>query len=555
MAVRENTQGGAQAPNPNADFQQKTQEPNQNAAPGGTGSGMGDTPLLNLMSNMQQGMSPPRDIEEYLERVDTVLKSSQVNFEKVVPLRPIRGAYAYVYGEAAMIILFTDMLPMMAQSHEPYSLHIKDAIEGLREKIGKTIQVKGAVVIAPQDYNRPEKMAHHIIDTLYGSQIAMAQNMDVTAFTKGSNFIVNTDMAQVRNYMDQISPQSILPRMDVGFVLMCSPSNQNPRGMYQQGRNNMETILQNAVPVLAVGGYTEFVKSNMQAQTDKPFIPVFRITHIASRVPLTGMIHLALALASDVFLGNSRHWLSQFNTFAKNKPNVGNLIQDPQATKENVLWHAETPQQLQTFLNTYTTPPTLFLDVIEGMARLPNMHAFANKGLNGFIRNSAADFMKMPITNDNNQALIEPYFAEVTGHLGLGSTSQPDAAAYDSRHATYLDTVATRGAIPQEAADTFLSYPNPNSPAGRLRAIEQYWGPVRAMHTTYSSLVTRDYADAVARAMMSHGFGVTNTAEPTAGVSMSNAVQSWSHGPMGTMSTPATQQGPAGMWSGTSLYG
>lgn len=555
MAINENKGSGQQAPDPNKTFQQKTADTSENTAPGGTSDPTSSSPLLNIMSNMRQGMSPPREIEDYLGRVDEILKSTGVHFEKVVPLRPIRGAYAYVYNDAALIILFADMLPSIGQSHEPYSTQIRDAAEGLREKLGKNVEIVGAPVIAAQDYDRAEKMAHHIIDTLYGARTAAAENMDVTSFTKGSNFIINTDMAQVRSYMDQVSPQSVLPRMDVGFVLLCSPAERNNlSGAYGRNRNNTEYMLQTAIPVLAVGGYTEFVyNNNAQMGQDKRFVPVFRVTHISSRVPITGMIHLALALASDVFLGNNnRHWLSQFNQFGKNGPNVGNLIFDQQASKENTLWHAQSPQQVNEFLNIYATPPVLFLDVIEGMARLPGMHAFSNKSLSNFVRQSATNFMKMPLGGDTNQSLIEPWFAEITGHLGANSSSNPNASVYDSRHATYLDTVAAKGAIPQQDADTFLSYPN--TPYNRIRTIEQYWGPMRAMHMTHCSLVTREYVAAVAQAMTSHGFGVRNTSEPASGVSMSAAVQSWSTGPIGTMATPSTYGSP-GMFSGTSIYG
>ena len=562
MAVDETRQGGGgkDAPKSKPFQQQQTQDTGGNAAPGGMNKNMGGSqtsPLFNMMSNMRQGMSPPREIEEYLGRIDGVLEASNIHFEKVTPLRPIRGAYAYVYGDAAIVLLFSDMFPMMTQSYEPYSTYIAEAAEGLRDKIGKTIQIKGAPVIVPQDYNRAENMGRYIIDMLYGAQLAEAQGMDVTQFTKGSRFIVNTDMNQVRSFMDQISPQTVLPRMDVGFVLRCMPSDSGSMGgMYgQQGRNNTEEMLQHAVPVLAVGGYTEFVyDNNTRMGQEKRFIPVFRITHISSRIPITGMIHLALALASDVFLGNNtRHWINQFTAFGKGKPNVGNLIYDPSETKGNVLWNVENLQQLITFLNTYATPPVMFLDVIEGMARLPDMHAFANKSLSEYVRQSASSFMKMPICEDTNQQpLIEPWFAEVTGHFGIGSSTRPDAAVYDSRHATYLDTVATKGALPQEAADTFLSYPSKEY--NRLRTFEQFYGPMRPMHMTYSSLITKEYVGAVANAMIAHGFGVRNTAEPTTGVSMSRAVQSWATGPIGTMAASPTNNSPNMAW-GSSIYG
>lgn len=556
MAAKEGDQGGTtQAPG-GGNFQQgqQDQQQTQNQQQGG---GFNEAPgrnqrgpaLSTALSSLNQGMAPPELVQTYLDEIDKTFKRGERSIRRVKLIRPNAGAYAYIHGNRAIILLFHELLPSMTQ-RVASGQFIPEAAKSLKAEY-PDVHIQEAVVVSPQDYNRPSNMAFHVIDQLVVAHSDTVKDLDIHSFVTGSTFMISTDMDKVRQFIDGNSPHSVHPRMDVGFLVHYSEKNTNQTfgpGNNQPFNPNNGDAVSDSTPILAVTAYTDFVKNDEVDGTIR-YVPVVRITNIVSQVPMTGMIHLGLALAAEVFIGPSKRWLSQFSSYMKGHPNVGNLSYDAEK-RDGSLWFASNQMERNEYLRRNTTAPILVMDIAEGMARLPNLHAFSDSAASNIVVNSAMSFLKTTAPTTSN--LVQPLTTEIIAHLGTNTSTMQDAALYDSRYATYLDMVSKKqGAVPPEAADALLSFQR--NPMNRISTIEQFYGPARLMYPSTVSLVTQEYVTWVSQAMRSKGFMVSNMAESQTAVSLHSAVQSWANGPNMMATSDARQFG--GQNFGQAVYG
>lgn len=277
----------------------------------------------------------------------------------LVEIRAIIDEVTHTY----VIVYFNEsytgngMEPVVNMSPE-----IKKTMEGIDANI-KLVQT---IVVTPEDYGRVEKMAAHIINCF--TAVKLGDSIDARVFYQMA-LSPDTDLRAVKDFIDKRSPHEIQDRIDWG-VLLRREVRQSPINGYTTEHQVVRE------PVLAVGGYTKFLRVSNTLNGDKVY-PICVITNITSDIPCQNILALALPVAASAAISHEL-WKRPFTTIGKDKPNLGRLVRD---LAKNELKFFNTVQEMQEEIARSFFYPQLALDIPEGRAHIV--------GLENYYQNNA----------------------------------------------------------------------------------------------------------------------------------------------------------------------
>ena len=420
------------------------------------------------------------DVEKYMKKIrDSFGTEGYGAGIAIHRLGEPSGTYAFVKDGAAIILIFTSLVTASLADNRPLSEYGFYANEALK-RVDSKARLIGFNLVGPEDHERAVQMAHYIMRSFVAETQADMTGANIKMFAN-NEFVVESDIIAVRNFVNQLSPHAVMPRIDTGFVVY----HKRPR---KQGLNVVqgESDLQ---AIMAVGGFTEFRTIQVQEsfQMVNKFLPVFRITAIETPMPLPGIAPLALNLAVSEFTdgaGRAGRWRDQFNVFVKGKPNIGNLIMD-QTGKS--LWHCPDIVARNDFIAKYCAPAVLGVDVVEGRARLPGLRFYSDVA----YANQAYDVIHNFFPGINVDRRVPPFGVGNVEYIG--TYGEAGGLPSDSRNIDYLTLVAQRG-LDAQSQSLLQYYPDP---AVRARIVADNTSNFRSTNRCTVAVLNSSVAEAM----------------------------------------------------------
>ena len=231
----------------------------------------------------------------------------------------------------------------------------------IMEGIDPNVKLIQTIVVTADDYDRVEQMAAHLINCFTAKKLGDQINANVF---RAMSLSPDTDLRAVKNFIDRRSPHGTPDRIDWG-VLLRREVRQNPIDGYTMEHQIVRE------PVLAIGGYTKFLRISNSLNGDKIF-PICVITNITSDIPCQNILALALPVAASAAISHEM-WKRPFKTIAKDKPNLGHLVRD---LSKNVLKYFNTEQEMQEEIARSFYYPQLALDIPEGRAHIVGLENY-----------------------------------------------------------------------------------------------------------------------------------------------------------------------------------
>ena len=230
-------------------------------------------------------------------------------------------------------------------------------------------------VVSKEDYEKVDIMAAMVTNAYVCHDTPALRNFTAAALS-GGNYGLTDDLTVIRPFVERHCPTATLPRMDSAIMLYMNQQVTNEFNVGNGGRPEFQQI-----PVLAVTGYTDFVYAENEAMNgisagQTKYVPMFIITGIFSKIVDVSIAAIGISLTSYLMISKS-FWAKQFSSFKKDKPDIGNLLQDRDTGKP--VQTKDIQQRNAVIANYLTTPyPYLAIDVQLGNFTIPGLGALVD---------------------------------------------------------------------------------------------------------------------------------------------------------------------------------
>ncbi len=454
--------------------------------------------VFGWMNILGAGSSIGADAEKYLETVRGFFtKELGVAAPTMHRLTEPNGAYAFVLADRAIILQFTAAIANDRPDYMPLSDYGMPAKRSLNQQFPH-VKLLNYIEVAPRDYERAQIMAQHLSLNLNIATNAQIAALDVNMFDK-TEYTINTDLATAVGYINNHNPHAVQPRADIGFTIYARKKRIQRTG---------DLPFDDGQPIAAVVGFTEMIARKMDySGIVSKYIPFVRITGIAASLPLPGIVPLCLATAVDQFIA-LRRWIHPFLSFAKGKPNLGQLSLDPQNPKQ--LWFASNMNDVNTWVQANTLNAVLAIDVADGQAKIPALNLYGHPSYANAVITTMQGFFGDRIRFDPARQPFHILAQDFIGTVGEGP------ATVDSRTVDFLSLTAQLGAQ-DDNAKLLLEFQMDN-PAIRARVVaDKTGGTFRSLNRCWLSAldagVMRDLATVVQNSLnITQPGGSTRTA-------------------------------------------
>lgn len=337
-----------------------------------------------------------------------------------------------------------------------------------------------SIVVVPEEYtsNFALKMANSIINLIIGDSLS-SQNLFSIDMLSNEWFQVCTNQTQVRDYISQVIPHIAPDRNDFGFLVRRVEPVGNGTQFYYG-----ETLF-------AVSGYTRFITPYDRGDVNAKIIPLPVITSIVSQAPVSGYIPFAISVATLLYLRDSM-WTEPYKVFAKDKPNLGNLVDAVNRPITNI-------NEFNELLARYFDSPRLCIDITEGRYNLPDMVGF------GDISKAYSSMERFFGRTEHLAMKPEQLIAAATGnvvynsvHYNYNGLISDKSGLIDTRYVDYL-RMAT--AFENNSSDIINFKMQPLDPAIRYNEISAHYPNIRMLYNTQSLIVAPEMNAYIARSM------------------------------------------------------
>jgi len=492
-----------------------SQEPERTEAPS----------FSSLFRDFSTGGSLSSSATAYIDEIRKTLEDPASQHKiKMLKLTTPTGAVVFKLNNTGVILVFSEGV-MGIEPGMPTSIVNADAIAEAKRIIGATFDVAVVVIVDPLSYNRAIQMAAYISQVLRCKNSSLAQNLRLESMAQ-TQYGLDTDINTVKQFVIANSPHSVPSRGDIGLVITMKRQDKMIGHTYD--RNSVKDRYE---PIIGILGYVELLQRQSLGGLPR-FLPVIHITDIYSPIPDEKLLPIALATASDVFIGK-QHWKNQFSMFDKEFPNIGNLIKDEQGAP----WFAESVRDREDFINQCVDKPMLCIDITEGRARIPGIEKYANPAAGPTIAQEYTEFLGVQIPGNIQPAQLS--YVEMVGSIEKG------AATIDSRNVDYLSTV--KFAKNDERINALLTrYPDPSV---RSNFIQAYFPEVKWLYVNYVVALNHQLVAAIGREVNSKLKMRANFASLN-GIDMSwmdAQSQAYAEQPISVIG-PHNYGGPVGWW-------
>lgn len=367
------------------------------SAPVGTDAGTGATPPpagsspaapMSVADLLQLTSAPTKLSKEGEAYLSTIVEELTKNgFEPKVTqiIGPNYEARVLEYQNYITAFLFAETYIPGVPALPPAS-----AVKDLRSRFashGVTGTPAIFQVVTKEDYAKVEIMASLVVNAYKCHLTPAFRNFTAAGLSQG-NYGLTDDMTLIRPFVERLCPTAALPRMDVGIMLYINQQVTNEFNVGNNGRPEYQRT-----PILAVTGYTDFVYAENEAINgitggQIKFVPMFIITGIFTPIVDVSMATVAISLTSYLMIGKS-FWAKQFATFQKDKPDIGNLLQNQTTGKPITTTNIN---ERNAVISQYLTTPFPFLAIdvqlgnftIPGLGKLVDGSAEFNQAVDQF---------------------------------------------------------------------------------------------------------------------------------------------------------------------------
>ena len=304
-----------------------------------------------------------------------------------------------------------------------------DVAEYIKSAKGQDSKLLQSIVVTPDDYGRVEKMFSHLVNCFRAFNTN--DQIDANVFFR-MNVTPNTDIRAVREFIDRRSPHEVQDRIEWGVLLEKEVRQQQVTGYM----TSKEPLRQ---PIIAIGGYTRFIRANTYPVGERVY-PVVVITNITSDIPCSNILNLVLPVAASFAIVQGG-WKRPYATFAKDKPNLGRMLKDP--TKGELKFFANA-EEMNAALFQFFNKEYLALDIAEGRAHIPGLECLFHEPEQ--FNNSATKFFGY--VKDPNTGELTPVFRPVGAPLIASCINYEGSVVFegkkeDTRNVDYLSLVST----------------------------------------------------------------------------------------------------------------
>lgn len=382
--------------------------------------------ILELLVNNYSSNGPlSAEADEYLKKLRNVLEDpSQPTKVQARRLLSFQGAIAFTCNTFGIILIFEDEHPQTVYEITQ-SVLVKKAQESFTKDYSN-YQLINIISVDKYSYNRYLQMAEYVLKCFKVHSDENIKKLTIDKFNKNIYAIdIETNLGEVKNFINAYSPREIHPRMDFGFI--CNISSGYKNGIHGPTYTNRSKWF-------AVSAFVEFVPdspdlfmSGFGGNTVPKFTPLIRITDIVSLIPSEVIIPLVLSLSAEIFCAYNT-WQAPYRILKKGAPNIGQLIIDPKTGKPSSI--AE--KDVNGFFNTFFNPPALAIDLSSNFNFIPGLPQITVPGgLNNVVNN----FLKTPAADNN--AIGNIFFSEISGSADIKGLTNNDII--DSRYLDYLN--------------------------------------------------------------------------------------------------------------------
>lgn len=294
---------------------------------------------MNAFISPTTNRQTPRYVSTYVDEVVNFLEGTKnsVVVECVHLEQPANGAFAFISGSAAVVILISELLTHNRETMAPVSDYAQSCQLSLVAQGYENVRIVQTHVVGVGDYDNTMLMAKSIATTLMVTTKETFMNITAGMFTTETDYFIEDDLETVKKYFETADPLTIGPLIDLGFVLYAR------RGVVDLPR-----------PICAVGGYIEVLTHIDPAEPNTLHIdPLFHAV-IQSAIPVHGMALVAMALAQEHIIDNER-WKEVFT--AGHVTDLGLSMTENVEEDVTLTYH----------------PARLALDITEGRTMIPSM--------------------------------------------------------------------------------------------------------------------------------------------------------------------------------------
>lgn len=375
-----------------------------------------------------------------------------------------------------------------------------------------------------------EAMACGIINIFHTNTIA--QQIDLTAL-KQQRLHIDTSLSAVTQYFQAWSPHAVMPRTEFGFVLSAVPQNYNPNNKASKG-SFYDSMVSGLIPLAAVSGYVELINENRTSQAGTPlFTPVVHISEVSTQIPSLRMLELLICIFSNLSVSR-RFWQRQFENFAENEPNIGNMIFDGTKTPPEP-YRVSSLIELDAFLRNSISDPCIVMDVVDGRFRIPGIEMFAMQDKQQLLLTELGGLINTELPKSQVSAALWSEY--------IGVFADNNAIPTDSRYLDYL-RLMVNNKHQSPAVLPFATRIPDADPKARVQALRNFYPTLRVTNNcttvTFNPALLKFIQDIIAPAI-----SVSSTmADGQSSVNLSEWTNRWRA--YGTAATFGTAAAPGG---------
>lgn len=392
-------------------------------------------------------------------------------------------------------------------------------------------------VVTKEDYEKVDIMASLTVNAYKCNDTPALRNFTAAALSNG-NYGLTDDMNVIKPFVERHCPDATLPRMDSGVMLYMNQQVQNEFNVGNNGRPEFQQI-----PIVAVTGYTDFVYAEDQSMNgitggQVKYVPIYIITGIFSQIVDCSMVTIGIPLCSYLMISKS-FWAKQFSYFKKDRPNIGNLLQDRDTCKPVQV--NDIQQRNSVISNFLTTPyPYLAIDVQLG--------AFCIPGL-GALVDSTAEFNQLvdQFTGGDGATKAGKAVQLITHHFDGRIRKGKNGEFIDTRCVDYLSLI--KDGYPINEAAAFLK--SMQVPAAKSQELAKLYPDAEFNYITYRAFLNPAFVMNVAEDL-GRTLRVRIDAAMEAGTYNIGALTGWQQAGIGSMpgfAMTSTIGGFQGGWS------
>ena len=336
-------------------------------------------------------------------------------------------------------------------------------------------------VVTKEDYEKVDIMAS-MITNAYLCHGSPALRHFTAAALSNENYGLTDDLTVIRPFVERHCPTATLPRMDSAIMLYANKPVTNEFNLGNGGRPEFQQI-----PIVAVTGYTDFVYAEDQSlgglgSGQVKYVPMYIITGIFSKIVDVSMATIGIALTSYLMISKN-FWVKQFSSFKKDRPDIGNLLQDRDTGKP--VQTKDIQQRNAVIANYLTTPyPYLAIDVQLGNFTIPGLGSLVASTVE--VNQRVDQFTGCDGATRAGKAtqLITHHF---DGRIRMGGSKAGEF--FDTRTVDYLSLI--KAGYPSNDAASFLRAMQ--IPAYKSQELTKIYPDAEFMYITYRAFLNPQF--------------------------------------------------------------